>query len=170
MAVAALAREPRSEIVAVTLDLGQGRDLEEVRERAIEAGAVRAHVLDAREEFAAAFVLPALQAGVQHEGLPTAILLPQPLIAKKLLDVAYIEGASGVAHGCTAGDAVRMENSLRSLDPRVPIVGIGGVAAPIGYIRGNLWGRSTRYDGSGGHGAARGPRRARGDDNAGQPD
>jgi argininosuccinate synthase len=61
-------RAVRREVVALTLDLGQGKDLEDVRERALKIGAVRAHVLDAREEFARDFVQPALSAGAVYEG------------------------------------------------------------------------------------------------------
>ena len=148
MAIAALAREPDAQIVAVTLDLGQGRDLEEVRERALQAGAVRAHVLDVRDEFATRFVLPVLQAGVQFEGLPAAIPLAQPLIAMKLLEIADIEAATGVAHGCTDGDELRMERSITSLRPDMSIVAAGATPAAVGYARGNLWGRTIRYAGT----------------------
>jgi argininosuccinate synthase len=67
VAIPWLAERFTAEVVAVTLDLGQGGDLERVRERALGAGAVRAHVLDARQEFATDFILPALQAGAVYE-------------------------------------------------------------------------------------------------------
>ena len=148
VALAALAREPHAEIVAVTLDLGQARDLEEVRERALQAGAVRAHVLDVRDEFATGFVLPVLQAGVQFEDRPAAIPLAQPLIAMKLLEIADIEDATGVAHGCTDGDELRMERSITSLRPDMSILAAGSTPAAVGYVRGNLWGRTIRYAGA----------------------
>ena len=68
MAIRALAEVDDAEVVTLTLDLGQGRDLEEVRDRALATGAARAHVLDVREEFARDFVLPALRAGALREG------------------------------------------------------------------------------------------------------
>ena len=157
MAISTLAREPHAEIVAVTLDLGQGRDLEEVRERALQAGAIRAHVLDVRDEFAAGFVLPALQAGVQRDAWPAAIPLAQALIALKLLEIADIEDTTVVAHGCTDGDERRMERSIRSLRPDISILAAGGGAPSIAYVRGNLWGRTVRHAGTAASAAAPSP-------------
>jgi argininosuccinate synthase len=96
-AIPALARSHRAEIVTVTLDLGGGRDLEEVRDRALGAGAVRAHVIDARDEFVADFVLPSLHAGaVADSGDPMGPALARPLVARKLAEVAAIEAARDV--------------------------------------------------------------------------
>jgi argininosuccinate synthase len=88
-------------------------------------GAVRAHVLDVREEFASDFALPALQAGAVYEGcsvLSTA--LSRPLIAKHLVEIAHIEGAKTIAHGgaATGNDQVRMEVSARALDPSLTVI------------------------------------------------
>src|SRR4029079_2091339 len=84
VAIPWLAERYGAEVVALTLDLGQGKDLEDVRERALKIGAVRAHVLDAREEFARDFVQPALSAGAVYEGqYPLATALARPLIAKR---------------------------------------------------------------------------------------
>ena len=83
-----------AEVVTLTLDLGQGRDLEEIRDRALSAGAVRAHVLDVRDEFVRDFVLPVLQAGVAQTGpAPLAEALGQTLLAQKLVEIAAIETA-----------------------------------------------------------------------------
>ena len=102
VAVPWLAETCGAEVVCVTLDLGQGQDLASVRERAMAAGAIRAHVLDVREEFAQSFILPALQAGALCEGsFPPGTALGGPLIAKKLVEVAGIEGTQTIAHGCT---------------------------------------------------------------------
>src|ERR1700676_1192792 len=91
-----------AEIIAVTMDLGQGRELEEVRDRALATGAVRAHVLDAREEFAGLHVLRSLDAGAMYEDrYPLANALGHPLIAQKLVEIAEIERAGSVAHGST---------------------------------------------------------------------
>src|SRR4029079_19476533 len=101
VAIRWLAERYDSEVIAVTLDLGQGRELSDVRERALALGAVRAHVLDVREEFARDYVLPALQAGAIHEDrYPLSTALGRPLIAKKLVEVAQMEGATIIAHGC----------------------------------------------------------------------
>jgi argininosuccinate synthase len=114
-----------AEIIAVTVDVGQGRELAAIQERALAAGAVRAHVLDARDEFVRDYILPALQAGAVYEDrYPLATALARPLIAKRLVDIARMEGAAAVAHGCTGAhnDQVRLEAALRALDPGVTIV------------------------------------------------
>ena len=95
-----------AEIITLTLDLGQGADLEEVRDRALAAGATRAHVLDVREEFARDYILPALRAGVHRPGQDAsqdgnqdtqADALARPLVAKKLAEIAAIEQATVAA-------------------------------------------------------------------------
>ena len=125
VAVRWLADKYDAEVVAVTLDLGQGRELDDVRERALGVGAVRAHVIDVREEFVQEYILPSLQAGAIYEDkylLATA--LGRPLIAKKLVEVAEIENASMIAHGCTGkgNDQVRMDVSARALNPAIRVV------------------------------------------------
>src|SRR5688500_12125527 len=76
------------EVVTLMLDLGQGRDMEEIRDRALTAGAVRAHVLDVREESTRDFVLPVLQAGLSQTGsTPLAVALAQPLVARKVVEI-----------------------------------------------------------------------------------
>ena len=125
VAVKWLADKYEAEIVTVTIDLGQGRELDDVRERALAVGAVRAHVVDAREEFASHYVLPALQAGAIYESrYPLATALGRPLIAKKLVEVAEMEDAGMIAHGCTGkgNDQVRMEVSSRALNPSIKVV------------------------------------------------
>ena len=97
VAIPALADRHDAEIVTLTLDLGAGRDLEEIRDRALAAGAARAHVIDARDEFVRDFVLPSLQAGALHDGRdPMAAALARPLVARKLAEVAAIEQARDV--------------------------------------------------------------------------
>ena len=137
VAVPWLAETYNAEVVAVTLDLGQGRELDSIRERALAAGAVRAHVLDVRAEFADRYILPALQAGAIYEGrYLLASALGRPLIASKLVEIAGIEGATAIAHGCTGkgNDQVRIDVSVRALDPGMHVI------APA-----RLWGM-TRSD------------------------
>ena len=125
VAVRWLADKYDAEVVAVTLDLGQGRELDDVRERALGVGAVRAHVIDVREEFVQEYILPSLQAGAIYEDkYPLATALGRPLIAKKLVEVAEIENASMIAHGCTGkgNDQVRMDVSARALNPAIRVV------------------------------------------------
>ncbi|HEY6362391.1 MAG TPA: argininosuccinate synthase domain-containing protein [Vicinamibacterales bacterium] len=94
-AVRALAARHAAEVVTLTVDVGQGGELQEVRERALAAGAVRAHVIDAREELARLYALPALQAGVPRGGwLPLIRTLSVPLIEAKVRDIAAIENAA----------------------------------------------------------------------------
>ena len=86
VAIPWLAEKYQVEVVAVTLDLGQGKELDDVRERAIAVGAIRCHVFDAKAEFADGYILPSLQAGALYEGqYPLATALARPLIAKRLV-------------------------------------------------------------------------------------
>jgi len=114
-----------AEIIAVTMDLGQGKELEDVRDRALAAGAVRAHVLDLREEFARDYILPALKADAVYEDrYPLATALGRPLIAQKLVEIAEIEHATAVAHGCTGkgNDQVRLDITTRALNPDLKVI------------------------------------------------
>ena len=125
IAIAWLAEKYDAEVIAVTLDIGQGRELTDVRERALAVGAARAHVLDVRDEFAREYILPALQAGALYEDrYPLATALGRPLIAKKLVEIAKMEGARTVAHGCNgkANDELRLELGVKALDPSLTVL------------------------------------------------
>jgi argininosuccinate synthase len=125
VAIGWLAEHRRAEVVTVTLDLGQARGVDDVRERALAIGAARAHVVDARDEFARDFILPALQAGAIYEGrYPLSTALGRPLIAKHLVAIARIEGATAIAHGGTdeGNDRVRIELAARAFAPDIAIV------------------------------------------------
>ena len=125
VAVPWLAERYGAEIIAVTMDLGQGAELEEVRDRALQSGALRAHVLDVREEFARDFVLRALKADALYEDrYPLATALARPLIAQKLIEIAEIEQATAVAHGCSGkgNDQVRLEVTARALNSSIRII------------------------------------------------
>jgi argininosuccinate synthase len=143
--ISRLADEYGSEIVTLTLDVGQNRELAEVRDHSLAAGALRAHVLDARAEFAREFVLPALQAGALDDGRePTTRALAHPLIGKKLVEVAAIEEATAVAYRGRR-DCVRIEDSVRLLNPSLRVLSLG---APTGRAktRANLCGRTVDYE------------------------
>jgi argininosuccinate synthase len=167
VAIPWLKEKYNAEIIAVTMDLGQGRELNQIRERAVGAGAVRCHVLDVREEFAREYILPALQAGAMYEErYPLATALGRPLIAKKLVEIAHMENATAIAHGCTGkgNDQVRIDVSARAIDPKIEVIAparVWGMTRPeeIEYARvrnvpvpttksspystdENLWGRS----------------------------
>src|SRR6185436_4645025 len=89
VAIPWLAEQFHAQIVTVTLDLGQGRQLDDVRQRALAIGAARAHVVDARDRFASDFIVPALQAGALRDGrFSIATGLSRPLIAKHLVEIA----------------------------------------------------------------------------------
>src|SRR5205823_5712675 len=119
-----LADEYSADVVALLIDVGQGVDAEQATARALEAGAADVEVVDAREEFAASYVLPILQAGALYEGrYPLVSALSRPLIAKHLVAVARERGATAVAHGCTGkgNDQVRFETAVAALAPDLAV-------------------------------------------------
>src|SRR5712691_8793339 len=125
VAIPWLKEKYNAEIIAVTMDLGQGKELEEVRDRALATGAVRAHVLDVREEFARDYVLPALKADAIYEDrYPMGTALGRPLIARKLVEIAGIEQTATIAHGCTGkgDDQVRLDVTARAINPAITVI------------------------------------------------
>ncbi len=113
------------EVVACCLDVGEGKDLNFIKEKALKIGAVQSYVLDVKEEFAKEYALAALQAHALYEGkYPLVSALSRPLIAKKLVEVAQKENAVAVAHGCTGkgNDQVRFEVSIKALDPDLEVL------------------------------------------------
>ncbi|HLR44534.1 MAG TPA: argininosuccinate synthase [Brevibacterium sp.] len=110
-----------AEVVAMAVDVGQdGEDLETIRQRALDCGAVEAYVADARDEFAEEYCMPGLRANTLYmDSYPNVSALSRPLIAKHLVRAARQFGATTVAHGCTGkgNDQVRFEVSLTSLAP-----------------------------------------------------
>jgi argininosuccinate synthase len=154
VAIQSLKATHQADVVAVTLDLGQGRELEAVRDRALAAGAVRAHVLDVRDEFARDYILPALKAGAirgdaLESGDPLATALSRPLIALKLVEIAAIEGASRVAHGCKGkgGDRVRLETAIRALNSGLTILAPldESASSRSQHTDANLWARVVQH-------------------------
>ena len=162
--------EYKAEVVALTVHLGQpGEDFDEVREKALALGAVDAHVVDAREEFARDYVVPAIKANALYGGgYPLFTALGRPLIAKLAVEYAHRTGCDTIAHGCTGkgNDQVRIEATVATLDPDLKIIapvrgwqmgreeeieyarrnGIpikGGTQAAPYSIDDNLWGRSS---------------------------
>lgn len=112
-------------VIAVCLDVGEGKDLDFIKEKALTVGAVSSYVIDAREEFAQDFVLLSLQAQTYYENkYPLVSALSRPLISKKLVEIAHKEQATAVAHGCTGkgNDQVRFEVAIKSLDPSLEVV------------------------------------------------
>ncbi|MBX9678487.1 MAG: argininosuccinate synthase [Gemmataceae bacterium] len=113
------------DVVTFTCDLGQGEDIEKIKQKALKTGAVDAVALDARNLFVDLFVWPALMAGALYEGkYPLATALGRPLIAKLMVDVAREKGAKAVAHGCTGkgNDQVRFDCTFQTLAPDLQII------------------------------------------------
>lgn len=156
------------DVVACCLDIGEGKDLAFIQSKALDMGASKSIVIDAKEEFANEYALLALQAHAMYEQkYPLVSALSRPLIAKKLVEVAEQEKADAVAHGCTGkgNDQVRFEVSIKALNPNLEVLAPvrdwswsreeeieyakeKGVPIPINLdspfsIDQNLWGRSN---------------------------
>lgn len=113
------------EVVAYAADVGQGQELDGLREKAVKTGASKIYIEDLRKEFLTDYVFPMVQAGAIYEGkylLGTSIA--RPLIAKRMMDIVAKEGADAVAHGCTGkgNDQVRFELTFKAMDPKVQII------------------------------------------------
>src|SRR4051812_46899880 len=159
-----------AEVVALTVNLGQpGEDFTEVKDKAIQLGALDCVVVDAQEEFAEHYVLPAIKANALYGGgYPLFTALGRPLIAKLAVEAARRAGCDTIAHGCTGkgNDQVRIEATVAALAPDMKIIapvrgwqmgreeeieyarqhGIpikGGSEAPPYSIDDNIWGRSS---------------------------
>ncbi len=162
--------EYEAEVVALTVDLGQpGEDFDVVRDKALRLGALDCFVVDAKEEFAHEYVLPAIKANALYGGgYPLFTALGRPLIAKLAVEKARESGCDTIAHGCTGkgNDQVRIEATVAALDPELKIIapvrewrmgreeeiayarehGIpikGGTEVPPYSVDDNLWGRSS---------------------------
>ncbi len=155
------------EVIALTIDVGNERDFGEIQQKALNIGAAKALVVDAKDLFANYFLFPALQADAIYQGqYPLATALSRPLMAKLLIETAQQEGASAIAHGCTGkgNDQVRFDVSAASIAPHLQIIAPArewgmtreetiayahrhGIPVPITSsspysIDENLWGRS----------------------------
>ena len=165
-----IADEYEAEVVTLTVNLGQpGEDYEVIEGKARRIGAVECHTIDAREEFAHEYVLPAIRANALYGGgYPLFTALGRPLIAKLAVDVARASGCDTIAHGCTGkgNDQVRIEATIATLAPELKVIapvrgwqmgrdeeieyarahGIpvkGGTEVTPYSIDDNLWGRSS---------------------------
>jgi argininosuccinate synthase len=159
-----------AEVVCLTVNLGQpGEDYEVISEKALRLGALECHVVDAREEFAREYVVPAIKANALYGGgYPLFTALGRPLIAKLAVDYARRSGCDTIAHGCTGkgNDQVRIEATVATLAPELKTIapvrswqmgreeeiayarehGIpvkGGTEIAPYSIDDNLWGRSS---------------------------
>jgi argininosuccinate synthase len=159
-----------AEVVCLTVNLGQpGEDYEVVKGKALQLGAIECHVVDAREQFAQEFVVPAIKANATYgNGYPLFTALGRPLIAQLAVDYARQSGCDTIAHGCTGkgNDQVRIETTIATLAPELKVIapvrswqmgreeeiayarehGIpvkGGTEVAPYSIDDNLWGRSS---------------------------
>lgn len=113
------------DVIAVSLDVGEGKDLEAIKDKALKVGAIKSYMIDAKEMLAKEYILPALKANCLYEGkYPISSALSRPLISKILVEIAEKEGAAAVAHGCTGkgNDQVRFEVSIQALNPKLKVV------------------------------------------------
>lgn len=113
------------DVVAVCMDVGEGKDLSFIHDKALKVGAIESHVIDVKDEFAEDYVLVALQGHTFYEQkYPLVSALSRPLISKKLVEIAHQTGATTIAHGCTGkgNDQVRFELSIASLDPNLKVI------------------------------------------------
>ena len=126
VAIGWIAERTGAEVIAVAVDVGQGgEDLAVIRDRALACGAAAAEVVDAREEFAVGYCLPALRANALYmDRYPLVSALSRPLIVTHLARVARERGADAVAHGCTGkgNDQVRFEVGMASLAPELEVL------------------------------------------------
>ncbi len=114
------------EVVALAVDVGQGgEDMDDIRQRALDCGAVESIVVDAKDEFASDYLMPALKANALYQKrYPLVSALSRPLISRHLARVARELGADSVAHGCTGkgNDQVRFEAAVAALAPELTSV------------------------------------------------
>ena len=126
VAIGWIADATGAEVIAVAVDVGQGgEDLDAIRQRALDCGAVEAYVADARDEFANEYCMPALKANaLYHDKYPLVSALSRPVIVKHLVAAAKQFGATTVAHGCTGkgNDQVRFEVGIVSLAPELKCI------------------------------------------------
>lgn len=112
------------DVIACCIDVGEGKDLEEVKQKGLAVGAFESIVIDAKKEFAEEYCLPALQGHAYYENkYPLVSALSRPLIVKHLVEVAKKYGATAIAHGCTGkgNDQVRFEVGIHALAPEMKI-------------------------------------------------
>ncbi|MCP9619602.1 Argininosuccinate synthase [Nocardia otitidiscaviarum] len=126
VAISWIGKETGAEVIAVAIDLGQGgEDMNDVRQRALDCGAVESIVVDARDEFATEYCLPTIQANALYMGrYPLVSAISRPLIVKHLVEAAEYHGADTVSHGCTGkgNDQVRFEVGIGALAPDLKVI------------------------------------------------
>jgi len=125
MMVKWLQMEYKMDVVTVNLDVGQGKERKGIEEKAWKLGVVNHYTFDAKEEFATNYLFPAIKANALYMGTyPVSSSLSRPLIASKVVEVAEMEDAKAVAHGCTGkgNDQVRFDLTFKALNPKLKII------------------------------------------------
>ena len=114
------------DVIALAIDVGgEGKDMEAIRQKALDVGAIKSVTIDGKDLLAKEYILPSIKANALYEGkYPLSSALSRPLISKLLVQVAEEEGAVAVAHGCTGkgNDQVRFEVSIQALNPALQVV------------------------------------------------
>ena len=113
------------DVVSVCMDVGEGKDLDFIHDKALKVGAVESYVIDVKDEFATDYVLVAHQSHAYYkQKYPLVSASSRPLISKKLVEIAHQIGATTIAHGCTGkgNDQVRFEVSIAALDPNLKVI------------------------------------------------
>lgn len=120
-----LSQKYNSEIISVTGNLGQKKDMENLEEKALRTGASKSYIVNLQNEFIEDYAWKALKAGALYEGeYPLATAIGRPLLAKLMVEIAQKEGADMIAHGCTGkgNDQVRFEVGIKTLAPDMEIL------------------------------------------------
>ena len=121
MLIKYLQEKCNAQVITVTVDVGQREDIKAAEEKAKKLGVLKHFSIDAKEEFAKDYIFPAIKANALYEGkYPISTSLSRPLIAKKMVEIAEKEGATGLVHGCTGrgNDQVRFDITLGCIGTR----------------------------------------------------
>ncbi|MDR0446881.1 MAG: argininosuccinate synthase [Oscillospiraceae bacterium] len=112
------------EVVAVSVDVGQGTELDGLEEKAKKTGASKLYIEDLRDEFVNDFIIPTVKAGAKYEGSLLGTSFARPVMAKRIAEIALKEGADAIAHGCTGkgNDQVRFELAFKAFAPDIKVI------------------------------------------------
>ena len=112
------------EVIAVAADVGQGKELSGLEEKAIKTGASKLYIEDLKKEFVEDFIFPTVKAGAKYEEYLLGTSFARPVIAKRLVEIAKAEGADAICHGCTGkgNDQVRFELTIKAFAPEMKII------------------------------------------------
>jgi len=112
------------EVIAVSADVGQGAELDGLEEKAIKTGASKLYIEDITKEFVYDYIFPTLKAGAKYEEYLLGTSFARPIIAKRIVEIAKLEGADAICHGCTGkgNDQVRFELAIKAFAPDMPVI------------------------------------------------